>query len=154
MFEHETIIGFLVVIVIIIILTITIRVYNVCKALTIRLDELAAEIHSSKTKLNRVYSEIGVLLNKYSIHESSILNSVAAGQANIQVLASKYPQLKSDSLYQSASAKFDILYSELQTNISSYNKQITTYNTYVTNFPRSLISKTLGFAPKNHAKII
>ena len=102
----------------------------------------------------RVYAEISALLTKYAIHETSILKAVAAGQSNMQALASRYPQLKADSLFQSASNNQSILYTELQEGIAKYNQIITSYNIYVTNFPRIVLCLCIGRKHKNHAKIM
>ena len=92
-------------------------------------------------------------MSKYSIHESDIMKAVATGQANIQVLASRYPQLRSDILFQSASNNWSSLYDELQKSIFNYNTIITVYNTYITNFPRLIFCFIIKRKVKNHAKI-
>jgi hypothetical protein len=134
-------------------LFILINVYNTCKGMEVKLNELLTNAESIKIKLNNVYSEIYKLLNKYSIHETDIMKAVATGQANIQVLASRYPQLRSDILFQNASNNWSDLYDELQKSIFQYNSIITDYNTYVTNFPRLLFCLILKRKNKNHAKI-
>jgi hypothetical protein len=128
-------------------------VYNQAKAYMIEIEALLAEIRTAQAKLNRVYAEIGQLLAKYSIHEADLLNAVARGQSNIQFLATKYPQLRADALYQSASHNCEALFSELQQHISNYNSKITAFNTYVTQIPRVLIAAPLGFKEKRHAQI-
>lgn len=140
----------LVVVWLLIVLTI---VYNTCKGMEVKLNELITNAESIKIKLNNVYAEIYKLLGKYSIHESDIMKAVATGQANLQVLASRYPQLRADVIFQNASQNYNTLYSELQTGIFDYNAIITNYNTYVTNFPRVLFCLVINRRPKNHAKI-
>lgn len=128
-------------------------IYNKSKEYMIRIDALLAEIRTAQAKLNRVYAEIAQLMRKYSIHESDLLGAIAKGQSNINFLATKYPQLKADSLYQSASNSCDALFSQLQNHITRYNDMITAYNTYVTQVPRVLICSSLGFKEKKHAQI-
>jgi hypothetical protein len=132
---------------------ILINIYNHCKGIEVELSELITNAESLKIKLNNVYSEIYKLLGKYSIHETGIMGTVATGQANIQVLASRYPQLRADALFQNASQNFSNLYGELQQAIFNYNSKITYYNTYVTNFPRMIFCCILKRKPKNHATI-
>lgn len=132
---------------------VVIVIYNNSKNFAIRLDQASAQIFTAQAKLNKVYAEVSNLLKKYSIHEASLVNNVAAGQSNLQVLASKYPQLQADGLYLSACSNCDKLFSELQTNISHYNNIITAYNIYVTFFPRVIVCSQLGFKSKIHAKI-
>jgi len=128
-------------------------VYNTCKGMEVKLNELLTNAESIKIKLNNVYTEIYKLLGKYSIHEADIMKAVAAGQANLQVLASRYPQLRADGIFQNASQNYNTLYSELQRGIFNYNAIITNYNTYVTNFPRVLFCLLISRKPKKHAKI-
>lgn len=130
-----------------------INVYNHCKGLEVKLSELITNAESVKIKLNNVYAEVYKLMSKYSIHESDIMKAVATGQANIQVLASRYPQLRSDILFQSASNNWSSLYDELQKSIFNYNTIITVYNTYITNFPRLIFCFIIKRKVKNHAKI-
>ena len=134
-------------------LVVLVIVYNNCKAMEVKLNELITNAESIKIKLNNVYAEIYKLLGKYSIHESDIMKAVATGQANIQILASRYPQLRADVLFQNASQNWNTLYNELQTGIFDYNGIVTNYNTYVTNFPRVLFCLLISRRPKNHAKI-
>ena len=134
-------------------LIVLIIVYNTCKGMEVKLNELITNAESIKIKLNNVYAEIYKLLGKYSIHEADIMKAVATGQANIQILASRYPQLRADVLFQNASQNWSNLYNELQTGIFDYNAIITNYNTYVTNFPRVLFCLVINRRPKNHAKI-
>jgi len=134
-------------------LFILINVYNHCKGLEVKLNELLTNAESVKIKLNNVYSEIYKLLGKYSIHEADIMKAVVSGQANIQMLASRYPQLRADGLFQNASHNWSSLYDELQKSIFNYNTIITEYNTYVTNFPRLLFCLIIKRKTKNHAKI-
>jgi len=146
---YSIIVGLLVIWVVIALISI----YNNCKSMEVKLSELITNAESIKIKLNNVYAEIYKLLGKYSIHESDIMKAVATGQANIQILASRYPQLRADVLFQNASQNWSALYNELQTSIFNYNSIITNYNTYVTNFPRMLFCLVINRRPKNHAKI-
>lgn len=130
-----------------------INIYNHCKGLEVKLNELLTNAESIKIKLNNVYAEIYKLLGKYSIHESDIMKAVVSGQANIQMLASRYPQLRADGLFQNASQNWSNLYDELQSAIFNYNSVITDYNTYVTHFPRILFCMVIYRKSKNHAKI-
>jgi len=130
-----------------------ISVYNDCKTLEIQVNELAADIESTKIKLNRVAAEISSLLHKYSIHESDIFKAIVSGSSNIRVLGIKYPQLKADSIFLNASSSWDGLYSELQTSVVRYNQKITEYNIAVTNFPNIIFCYMLTFRSKIHAKI-
>jgi len=130
-----------------------ISVYNECKRIEISLDELLTNSDSTRIKLNNVYAEIYKLLGKYSVHESDIHKFVASGQASIKFLATQYPQLKADSIFNDASMRWNQLYSELQGYIENYNRQITTYNTYVTNFPRVIICLVMKRTSRKHAKI-
>ncbi len=134
-------------------IVILINVYNNCKGMEVKLSELITNVESLRIKLNNVYSEIYKLLGKYSIHESEIMGTVASGQTNIQILASRYPQLRADGLFQNASKNFSNLYDELQTAVFDYNSIITNYNTYVMNFPRIIFCMILKRRSKNHAKI-
>jgi len=131
----------------------TVVVYNECKRLEISLDELLANSDSTRIKLNNVYAEIYKLLGKYSVHESDLHKFVASGQANIKLLATQYPQLKADSIFNDASMRWNQLYSELQGYIEGLNRQITAYNTYVTNFPRVILCLMIQRKPRKHAKI-
>ena len=130
-----------------------INIYNHCKGLEVKLNELLTNAESIKIKLNNVYSEIYKLLGKYSIHEADIMKAVVSGQANIQMLASRYPQLRADGLFQNASQNWSNLYNELQSAIFNYNSVITEYNTYVTHFPRVLFCIVINRKSKKHAKI-
>jgi len=134
-------------------IVILINVYNHCKGMEVKLSELITNVESLRIKLNNVYAEIYKLLGKYSIHETDIMGTVASGQANIQVLASRYPQLRADGLFQNASQNFSNLYNELQAAVFDYNSIITSYNTYVMNFPRVIFCMILKRGSKNHAKI-
>ena len=131
-----------------------IRVYNNCKKLEIHLDELLANSESTRIKLNNVYAELYKLLGKYSIHESDILKDISAGQSNIQLLATQYPQLKADVIFQNASNSWSALYAELQNCMVIYNQIVTQYNTYVTNFPRVLACLLIGRKIRKHGKIM
>lgn len=134
-------------------LIILIRVYNECKRIEISLDELLANSDSTRIKLNNVYAEIYKLLGKYSVHESDIHKFVASGQANIKLLATQYPQLKADSIFNDASLRWNQLYTELQGYIEKYNREITAFNTYTTNFPRVIFCRIIKRTPRKHAKI-
>ena len=134
-------------------LILLIIVFNTCKGMEVKLNELITNAESIKIKLNSVYTEIYKLISKYSIHESDIMKAVATGQANLQILASRYPQLRADVIFQNASQNYNTLYNELQSGIFDYNAIITNYNTYVTNFPRVLFCLIINRRPKNHAKI-
>lgn len=134
-------------------LIILIRVYNECKRIEISLDELLANSDSTRIKLNNVYAEIYKLLGKYSVHESDIHKFVASGQANIKLLATQYPQLKADSIFNDASLRWSQLYTELQGYIEKYNREITAFNTYTTNFPRVIFCRIIKRTPRKHAKI-
>ena len=131
----------------------TIRVYNFGHKLRIELSERQAAYQTIQAKLNVVYAEIHQLLIRYSLHESELLNAVARGQANPQVLASQYPQLQADSLYQDACNKCSGLYGELEQGLARYNSKVTEFNAYVSNFPRVLICRVLGMRSRRHAKI-
>ena len=131
-----------------------ISVYNECKPLEIQVSELAADIESSKIKLNRVAGEISSLLHKYSIHESDVFKAIISGNSNIKVLGIKYPQLKADSMFLTASSSWESLYSQLQISVGLYNQKITEYNIVVTNFPKIIFCFFLNFKIKIHAKII
>jgi LemA protein len=130
-----------------------ILIYNKNKELEIKLSELFANMESTKNKLNRVYSEVASLLTKYSIHEADILKAVASGQANIQILLSKYPHLKADNLFMNASDRWNNLYNELQGYLLDYNQTITKYNVSVMRFPDTLMCRILKFKQKTHARI-
>jgi hypothetical protein len=134
-------------------LIILIKVYNKCKAIEINLDELLTNSESTRVKLNNVYAEIYKLLGKYSIHEADVHKYIASAQSNIKFLASQYPQLKADHIFNDASNRWDQLYTELQKYIEKYNRVITDYNTYVTNFPRVILCNLIQRKPKKHAKI-
>ena len=134
-------------------LVISVSIYNECKAFQIRIKEKAADLESSKVKLNRVYKEIQTLLSKYSIHESDALKAIISGTTNVNILSIKYPQLKADGLFLNASTNWDSLYTKLQESVTDYNYIITEYNTYVTNFPRNIICFLLGYKEKIHAVI-
>jgi hypothetical protein len=131
-----------------------IRVYNNCKKLEILLDELLANSESTRIKLNNVYAELYKLLGKYSIHESDILKYISAGQSNMQLLATQYPQLKADVIFQNASNSWSTLYDELQNCMVIYNQIVTEYNTYVTNFPRVIVCRLIGRKIRKHGKIM
>ena len=137
----------------IIILVTVIVIYNHCKALSIKLDERKVQIQTGQSKLNTVYREVAQLLNKYQIHETGLMTAIANGQKSMSFLATNYPQLKADSLYQSGSSNFDTLYSQLQEHIAEYNKLISTYNIYVTQIPRVVVCAPLGFSARRHAEI-
>ena len=145
--------NFLIVIAIIIFALTLISVYNECKALDIQVSEYAADIDSSKVKLNRVATEISSLLHKYSIYEADVFKAIISGNSNIKMLGIKYPQLKADNMFLSASGSWDSLYSQLQTSVAQYNQKITEYNIVVTNFPKIIFCMILNFKSKNHAKI-
>jgi LemA protein len=130
-----------------------ISVYNECKALVIQISECAADIESSNIKLNRVATEISSLLHKYSIHESDVFNAIVSGNSNIKMLGIKYPQLKADNMFLSASTNWESLYNQLQKSVGHYNHKITEYNIVVTNFPKIIFCLILNFKSKNHAKI-
>lgn len=130
-----------------------ISVYNECKALAIKISECAADIESSNIKLNRVSTEIASLLHKYSIHEADVFNAIVSGNANIRMLGIKYPQLKADNMFLSASTNWENLYNQLQNSVGHYNHKITEYNIVVTNFPKIIFCLILNFKSKNHAKI-
>ena len=134
-------------------LIVLISVYNKCMGLEVQITEQVTNVESIKIKLNNAYSEIYKLLEKYSIHESDIMKAVASGQANLQILASRYPQLRADTIFQNASQDYNKLFSELQDGVFSYNRRITEYNIYVTNFPRVLFCLVINRRAKNHAKI-
>ena len=134
-------------------LIVLISVYNKCMGLEVQITEQVTNVESIKIKLNNAYSEIYKLLEKYSIHESDIMKAVASGQANLQILASRYPQLRADTIFQNASQDYNELFSELQDGVFSYNRRITEYNIYVTNFPRVLFCLVINRRAKNHAKI-
>ncbi len=131
-----------------------IYIYNKNKIFEIELSELFSNMESTKTKLNRVYTEVSNLLARYSIHEKNILNAVALGQANPHILLSKYPQLKADNLFMSASDRWNNLYNELQGLLMRYNQKITKYNVSVTHFPDVLVCRSMRFKPRTHAKIV
>ena len=69
------------------------------------------------------------------------------------MLGIKYPQLKADNMFLTASGSWDSLYSQLQTSVAQYNQKITEYNIVVTNFPKIIFCMILNFKSKNHAKI-
>jgi hypothetical protein len=128
----------------------SIQVYNRAYKLRTQLSERLSAIQTSRAKLDQVFAEVLQLLGKYSIHESALLSSVAKGQANITFLASQFPQLKADQLYQQATQESDTLYDELQHQITQYNSLITDYETYIKSVPRVIITIPLGFKSSPH----
>jgi len=130
-----------------------IKVYNKAIALENKILECAAKIDSLKSKLNKVYTQVYEIMKKYAIHEAELVKAVASSQSNIQVLATKYPQLKADQLFQSTSQNAQSLYNELITAINEYNAVITKYNIYVGSIPAVIICSLIGRKKKTHARI-
>lgn len=128
-------------------------VYNQVKMFQVGILEQKAEIDSHTTQLGKVYAQMRQIMEQYAIHERDAFKTIAAGQANVALLATKYPELKANKIFQNASNSCDQLFDELNATIVTYNRTISAHNIYVTQFPRLLICLVFGYRVKTHVNL-
>lgn len=96
-------------------------------------------------------------VKSYNKHEAEVLIGIAQGRtpdgkngevnasAYIQAVAERYPELKSDKLYQQYMTELAMTENKIAHVRENYNKQVKDYKRYTRKFPTSTILSMLGY---------
>lgn len=136
--------------------------YNILQRFSQEVREAHANVMASMKKRVDLLNRLIDTVSNYGDHEKLTYISIASNSANvgaamavaqevnatlnrISMLATSYPELKADSLYQDLMGQLHHLEADLQGKREKFNASVREYNSFRTQIPQVFFSNALGF---------
>lgn len=136
--------------------------YNILQRFSQEVREAHANIMASMKKRVDLLNRLIDTVSNYGDHEKLTYISIAANTANvgtamavaqevnatlnrISMLATSYPDLKADRLYQDLMSQLHHLEADIQGKREKFNASVREYNSFRTQIPQVFFSNALGF---------
>lgn len=109
--------------------------------------------HEQDTFENIAKARAGVDSAKTPKELAAANDELSRATLQLNAVAEAYPELKANTNFMDLQAQLEGTENRIATERQRYNEQVTVFNKTVKSFPMNLVSKVLGFAPKEYFQV-